>query len=221
MHKFFNFLKNIILLGILALGIWSYQNVPNVKEATNDSFLTLKNKVQQFISTGKVDLPQQDSPTHTKKIPTKTANVSWQKPEANVYIAIQNNPTLYSATVDALKSWNNTGSFLFKQVKQKKQAQIIVKTVDDSSTEAAGETYTSYNPATGHLYRAKIQLNRFYLQNNWYGYSNNRIVNTVEHELGHAIGLEHTKSVSVMYPKGSFYTIQPADIRAVKKIYHE
>lgn len=43
-----------------------------------------------------------------------------------------------------------------------------------------------------------------------------RIVNTAEHELGHAIGLDHTNAVSVMQPAGSFYTIQPDDVQAVQ-----
>ena len=46
-------------------------------------------------------------------------------------------------------------------------------------------------------------------------------MNTVEHELGHAIGLGHKDSISVMYPQGSFYTIQPSDVQDVKKLYQE
>ena len=49
----------------------------------------------------------------------------------------------------------------------------------------------------------------------------NRIINTAEHELGHAIGLNHRNDVSVMYPQGSFYTIQPIDVQNVKKLYKE
>ena len=120
-----------------------------------------------------------------------------------------------------MNAWNRTGAFTFKQIDNKKNAQIIVNVVDDSGTDAAGETATTYNPATGHLLKATVHLNRYYLQNEWYGYSNNRIINTAEHELGHAIGLNHTNSVSVMYPKGSIYTIQPQDIKNLKKIYHE
>lgn len=41
----------------------------------------------------------------------------------------------------------------------------------------------------------------------------------LEHELGHAIRIDHTNNVSVMQPAGSYYTIQPADVQAVKKLY--
>ena len=145
----------------------------------------------------------------------------WSKPEANVYVDIKNNLQLRSAAIDAMNAWNRTGAFTFYQTDDKNRAQIVISTVDDSDTNAAGETATTYNPSTGHLLKADVHLNRYYLQNEWYGYSNNRIVNTAEHELGHAIGLNHTNSVSVMYPKGSIYTIQPQDIQNVRKIYHE
>ena len=66
-----------------------------------------------------------------------------------------------------------------------------------------------------------MSLNQHYLLNPLYGYSNQRIVNTAEHELGHAIGLDHTNNVSVMQPAGSYYTIQQADVQAVKKLYSD
>ena len=64
-----------------------------------------------------------------------------------------------------------------------------------------------------------IAINTYYLTDPSYGYSQERIVNTAEHELGHAIGLDHTNAVSVMQPAGSFYTIQPDDVQAVQKLY--
>ena len=228
MHKFWHFLRIIILLFLLALGIYEYQNNENVRTATNDSLITLHQRLSQLLSTGSLDPPKlQDQPRIiSKNGQTDTSdqdtngNQIWSHNSVTVYVDI-NNRQLRSAAIDAISAWNRTGSFLFKQVNQKKHAKIIISVISDSDTQAAGQTSTTYNPVNNRLLKAHVELNHYYLQNSWYGYSYNRIVNTVEHELGHAIGLKHTKKVSVMYPAGSYYTIQPRDIQAVKKLYHE
>ena len=46
-------------------------------------------------------------------------------------------------------------------------------------------------------------------------------MNTAEHELGHAIGLDHNGGESVMQPAGSFYSIQDSDVEAVRQLYKE
>lgn len=225
MKTFFRVIRNIFLLALLAFGLWSYQNDPNFQAATNDSLATLSYRINQLLTTGTATAPKNNQNTKTDTNKSENDNSSnksvWSSPEANVYVDIKNNPVLRSASIDAMNAWNRTGAFTFHQVDDKSRAQIVISVVDNSDTSAAGETETTYNPSTGHLLKANVQLNRYYLLNEWYGYSNSRIVNTAEHELGHAIGLPHTNSVSVMYPKGSIYTIQPQDIKDVKKLYHE
>lgn len=229
MKSFFRFIRNIFFLAILAFGIWTYNTDPNVRIATNDSLATIGQRINQIVTTGNFNPPKLGD-TSLKNSKTKNSSEkeesdtdahTWTKPQANVYINMTNNPQLRSATVDAMNAWNRTGVFTFHEVSQKSKAQIIVSVSDDSSTSAAGVTSTTYNPVTDHLLRAHVHLNRYYLQNRWYGYSDNRITNTAEHELGHAIGLDHNNGVSVMYPKGSIYTIQPRDVKAVKKLYKE
>lgn len=215
------------MLALLAFGVWTYKNNPDFQIATNDSLVTLSYRINQLLTAGTATAPKNGINSNTKTNTDKTENDNssetrvWSKPEANVYVDIKNDFQLRSAAIDAMNAWNRTGAFTFYQTDDKNRAQIVISTVDDSDTNAAGETATTYNPSTGHLLKADVHLNRYYLQNEWYGYSNNRIVNTAEHELGHAIGLNHTNSVSVMYPKGSIYTIQPQDIQNVRKIYHE
>ena len=225
MRTFFRFIRNIFLLALLAFGVWTYKNNPDFQIATNDSLVTLSYRINQLLTAGTATAPKNGINTKTNTDKTENDNSSetrvWSKPEANVYVDIKNDLQLRSAAIDAMNAWNRTGAFTFYQTDDKSRAQIVISTVDDSDTNAAGETATTYNPSTGHLLKADVHLNRYYLQNEWYGYSNNRIVNTAEHELGHAIGLNHTNSVSVMYPKGSIYTIQPQDIQNVRKIYHE
>lgn len=229
MKSFFRFIRNIFFIAIVAFGVWLYKTDPNVQIATNDSLATIGQRINQIITTGNFNPPSLgDISSNTNKRQSSSEKEesdsdshTWTKPKATVYINIKNNPTLRSATIDAMNAWNRTGAFTFSEINEKKNAQITVSVSDDSSTSAAGVTSTTYNPVTGHLLKAHVHLNRYYLQNRWYGYSNSRIVNTAEHELGHAIGLDHNNGVSVMYPKGSIYTIQPRDIKEVQKLYKE
>lgn len=223
MKRSFRIIRYILLLGILFVAIWSYHTLPNVRGVANDSALTLKSKVQKAFETGdwsylKISFSQitQAAEKTTSKKNIKT----WNKPEATVYIDINNSQALYSASQAAIKLWNDTGVFTFKQTKDKAKAQIVIYAVNNSKTTAAGRNSNFYNPLTGNLIRSQIMLNRYYLENRVYNYSKERIVNTVTHELGHAIGLTHTNRVSVMYPKGSFYAIQPNDIENVRKLYY-
>ena len=109
----------------------------------------------------------------------------------------------------------------FNITTDKNKADVIVSTMDNSSNQAAGLTQMSLDEATGYFVSGKLYLNRAYLLNPTYGYSYQRIVNTAEHELGHVIGLDHSNEVSVMQPAGSNYSIQPADVQNVQKLYSQ
>lgn len=208
------FFKTILVLALLFVGLeFAYQKAaPEIEKTfgTRNPLPYLTAKVQQFISPEKIQ--NDDNSTDSSKGHTFESNT------ATVYIDLSD-PTLKQAAIDGINIWNNTGAFNFKITNDRNNAKIIIKSMNDGETNAAGLTDTQYNSLTGHLLKATVRLNSYYLLNPSYGYNNGRIVNTVEHELGHAIGLGHKDGISVMYPQGSFYTIQPSDVQDVKKLY--
>lgn len=208
------FFKTILVLALLFVGFeFSYQKAaPEIEKTfgTRNPLPYLTAKVQQFISPEKIQ--NDDKNADSSKGHTFDSNT------ATVYIDLSD-PTLKQAALDGINVWNNTGAFNFKITNDRNNAKIIIKSMNDGETNAAGLTDTQYNSLTGHLLKATVRLNSYYLLNPSYGYNNGRIVNTVEHELGHAIGLGHKDGILVMYPQGSFYTIQPSDVQDVKKLY--
>ena len=215
-EKVKRFFKTILVLALLFVGLeFAYQKAaPEIEKTfgTRNPLPYLTAKVQQFISPEKIQ--NDDKNADSSKGHTFDSNT------ATVYIDLSD-PTLKQAALDGINVWNNTGAFNFKITNDRNNAKIIIKSMNDGETNAAGLTDTQYNSLTGHLLKATVRLNSYYLLNPSYGYNNGRIVNTVEHELGHAIGLGHKDGISVMYPQGSFYTIQPSDVQDLKKLYQE
>lgn len=217
MRRFFNFIKDLLIVAILAAVALNYQD--QLKTLAYDvsgevsAFLTEKG-----IQTGNLGLSDGTIlETKATKTTKNTTGYTWKKPTATVYVNLKQ-ADLYNATINAMAAWNQTGAFTFKQTKKRKKAQIVVTTASKSDG-AAGLTTYKYYSGIRRLYSAKVALNTYYLENSYYNYTQARIVNTVEHELGHAIGLDHRRGVTVMYPTGSIYSIQPKDVALVKKIY--
>ena len=145
----------------------------------------------------------------------------WDQATARVYLDPEMDDTFIRAYEEALESWNQTGAFTFQLVTSEEEADILLTEMDDSTVSAAGEAESQTNVLTNRFKRVTVRLNRHYLLNKQYNYSHQRIVNTAEHELGHAIGLDHTEEESVMQAAGSFYSIQERDIEAVRQLYKE
>ena len=160
------------------------------------------------------DLTKQLSDNHVHQ----TSGARWDTASATIYIDTQDE-TFRSAYQEAIRAWNQTGAFTFQIVNDKNKANIVATEMNDGTVSAAGEAESQTNLLTKRFTNVTVRLNRYYLLNIQYGYSYERIVNTAEHELGHAIGLEHNEEKSVMQSSGSFYGIQAVDVQAVKELY--
>ena len=166
----------------------------------------------QWQETGTLEvLSQTDSHQH--------AEGKWAKASARIYIDPQMDETFQAAYAEAIKNWNQTGAFSFEVVADSSQADIVASEMNDGSTAVAGQAESQTNLLTNQFISVTVRLNHYYLSNPDYGYSYERIVHTAEHELGHAIRLDHTNETSVMQPAGSYYGIQPQDVKAVEELY--
>ena len=167
---------------------------------------------QQWQETGKLQgLSQTDH--------HQDSGAKWSKAQATIYIDPQMDATFQKAYLEAIANWNQTGAFNFELVTEPDQANIFATEMNDGSTAVAGEAESQTNLLTKQFISVTVRLNHYYLSNPNYGYSYDRIMHTAEHELGHAIGLEHTNEVSVMQPAGSYYGIQAQDVKEVQELY--
>ncbi|MCH3922250.1 MAG: matrixin family metalloprotease [Limosilactobacillus sp.] len=198
--------------------IWFYQNNALFQQGANVAIHDVQVLTYNGINklTGKKVTALTSQKDDTQK--TSSSDGRWQHANATVYIDLTS-PVLRNAAESAISQWNRTGAFTFNEISDKSKADIVISAINDKSDGAAGLTNSSTNAMTGYLVHADVQLNAAYLLDPSYGYSQQRIVNTAEHELGHAIGLQHNNGTSVMQPAGSFYTIQPTDVQAVQKLY--
>lgn len=146
--------------------------------------------------------------------------VRWNQTSATVYIDPAADEVFQSAYEEAIANWNQTGAFTFQIVDSQEAADIFATEMNDGSVSAVGEAESQTNLLTNRFVSVTVRLNAHYLLNSRYQYSQRRIVNTAEHELGHAIGLDHNnEEESVMQSAGSFYSIQESDIQAVNALY--
>lgn len=213
----------MVYLAIFAGFSWLYQDNHQFQRQTDNGISYLKASAQELSNhiTGKKTPPEQSGqPQQSSTVKSNTDSISgrWTNRTASIYIDMQSD-TLQQAMTEAVDAWNRTGAFKFKVVKSAKQADLVATSSDNSNDQAAGLAEMNQNTLTGYFIDGHIYLNKAYLLNPVYGYTHERIVNTAEHELGHAIGLSHTQEQSVMQPSGSFFTIQKGDINAVNRIY--
>ena len=206
------------VLVVVAL-IWAYFTSDNSSNRSIGQYAnTVWNQVLAKVGgqTNAVDLKNLSLRGDTA---SQTGTVKWPSPTASVYIS-STDSRLVSAYQEAIANWNATGAFTFTYASTSEEADIVAGDASDSSSQAAGLADTTSNALTGQISHVDVTLNTYYLLNDAYGYTADRIMHTAEHELGHAIGLSHDDSEdSVMQSAGSYYGIQETDINKVKALY--
>ena len=217
---FWGLFRTALLLALVILGFYFYANHSSSQLASNlsvifDNALTYFSSNQETmlgdVSEGLESLQTDDYSSYS--------GARWSTNGASIYIE-SSDPTFRQAYETAIANWNATGVFSFVLVEDPNQADILATDYSDQETQAAGLAETQTNALTNQIQSVTVYMNSFYLLNESYGYSFERIVHTAEHELGHAIGLAHDDTEdSVMQSAGSHYGIQETDIAAVRQLY--
>lgn len=213
-RMFWRLVWTLVVLILIALGILWYVtgDLSGVFNHANQLVQVGQSSWHQWQETGKLQgLSQTDQ--------HQDSGVKWSQAQATIYIDPQMDATFQKAYAEAIANWNQTGAFNFELVTESSKADILATEMNDGATPVAGEAESQTNLLTKQFTSVTVRLNHYYLSNPNYGYTYDRILHTAEHELGHAIGLEHTNEVSVMQPAGSYYGIQAQDVQAVQELY--
>ena len=210
--------KLALVLALIAYGLVYYANNSSSTLATNINQAFHQVELG-FSGTSTSDVEKVVSNLSTTDTIPESNGARWAQNTASIYIQ-STDETLVAAYKEAITDWNNTGAFIFTLTDDASTADIVATDYSDAHSQAAGLADTQTNVLTNRITHVDVKLNRYFLLNSDFGYTHKRIVNTAEHELGHAIGLDHDDSkTSVMQSAGSYYGIQQVDIDTVHALY--
>lgn len=179
--------------------------------------------------------------TNTVLAAQKTLKVkNIKKPVRTVYLKMKPKSFLYKTMKQAMKAWNNTGAFTFKQVKRQRDTNIIVTDIKRKDIPMPGIAFVkddvlhidrkasklnpviNLNPAFLNKSYVRKQLKDSGIPADQTDLAFSRLTLAIcEHELGHAIGLKHYKGAKPLVMKENpGVPIQPVDVQNVRKLYH-
>lgn len=147
---------------------------------------------------------------------------TWENMPINVYIEDNRNAYLMKRAFGDWESASNE-TVTFEFTENEANADIIVKFIDKVSDKmklAVGMTYPYVKP-DGHFFKAKIEIAK-YSETSTIKLSNLELTKIMRHEIGHAIGLDHTNEpYSIMNPTiDKCLNITKYDIKILKEIYN-
>lgn len=212
------FVQTILLLAIIFFGLMyysSHSDSPLANQIANvtNQIVTIFDAITNSQKSSSASQHQDND--HIKD----SKNSKWATNKASVYIKATD-PVFVNAYHVAINNWNNTGAFTFTLTEDQKKANIITDQMNDSKVNAAGLAKVESQALNHQISQVKVYLNSYFLMDHSYGYQADRIVHTAEHELGHAIGLDHKDTEnSVMQSSGSFFGIEQTDIDQVNELY--
>lgn len=170
---------------------------------------------------------QQANQTQQSNSNDATPLEGYKWPNRNVTVAITStDPRTKQAFNDAINAWNKTGAINFQLTDHDQDADIVADDKDLSAddqdygaaiSEELGQTNTEYDPSNKILSHAESSLDINKLANSSREYR----MWVAEHELGHAIGLDHADqhANSVMIPANPRAGITSMDVNAVHEMY--
>ncbi|QNQ82897.1 matrixin family metalloprotease [Lactobacillus sp. PV037] len=148
--------------------------------------------------------------------PTPITNYRYQK--ATAYYLDKSTSSHYKEVWQkAVNGWKANG-FNWKAASSHSKTTLSSYNGTDN-LNVAGYDNVDYDSSTGQIISNDVRINRAVF--NKYGYTLDQQVNVAEHELGHALGLNHnaSNSISVMNPANRYYNIKSVDVNGMKKRY--